>query len=61
VSAGVRTTRARHESRSRCDDCDVLHPQATPGRVRQHVKNTGHTVRRTTEHVTVYGPAETEN
>lgn len=39
-----------------CKDCDRLRPDATRERVWGHVRQTGHSVRMTVEHVTVYAP-----
>ena len=39
-----------------CNDCDRLPPDAMRERVWVHVRKTGHSVRWTVEHVTIYGP-----
>ena len=35
---------------AQCDNCELLHPEATRTRVRSHVANTGHKARAITDY-----------
>lgn len=41
-----------------CLDCDLLHPESTRLRVRQHVSNAGHRARYVVEDTTDYAPTK---
>lgn len=49
--------RRRSETMAHCDGCDI-NPDSTRERVRQHVKQTGHTARVLIEDVTKYEPRQ---
>jgi len=45
-------------SYARCEGCQLLHPEATRVRVRQHVASTGHKAQVVTEAITEYSLEE---
>lgn len=52
---GWTSTRGRSVE-AECNECDRLDSESTRHRVREHVKNTGHTARVVIKDVTVYRP-----
>ncbi len=54
----LKIRRARTRGDARCHDCERLPVAATRSRVRQHVKQTGHTAEFVIEDLTVYIPQE---
>lgn len=54
----IKITRLTLPPSAECEDCDVLAADATRERARLHVQQSGHTVRISIEHVTVYRPTE---
>jgi hypothetical protein len=58
MTAGVETDHAKNLAAAVCDSLCRLPPGATLERLRQHVKQTGHTVRYSVTLITVYRPKE---
>lgn len=58
MTAGVQTEHAKNLSGAACDSLCHLPDGATHERLRQHVKQTGHTVRYAITMITVYRPKE---
>ncbi len=52
----IKISKFRLPTTVECEQCSVLNPEATRERARQHVKDSGHTVRVVVEVVTRYEP-----